>query len=253
MQSEQPVRLHLGCGEKYLEGYTNIDYPQSEQSVIKSHADVYADLRTLTYPDGTVDEIRSHHVFEHFSRAEALKLLARWRTWLKPNGTLIIETPDFTTSATMFLHSSNMRRRAQLSRHIYGSEEASWATHKDYWDRKKFAFTLRKFGFRNIKISNYWNGLARHAEKIPRVGAMLTRLPEILYVAPLNVIGHMLPESFYKKYGSNKMPNVLARATKDASVHIDDEKIAHELLGMYRAGKEGDELLEVWMKEYRNF
>ncbi len=89
------LKLHLGCGEEYLDGYVNIDYPASEHSVMRVKADRYADIRTLTYPDNSVDEIRMHHMFEHFERGEALQLLLRWRRWLKPGGILLIETPDF--------------------------------------------------------------------------------------------------------------------------------------------------------------
>jgi predicted SAM-dependent methyltransferase len=74
--NQKPIKLHLGCQEKYLEGYVNIDLPQSEHTVRKAKVDVYADVRTLSYPVGSVDEVRSHHLLEHFSRQEALLLLA---------------------------------------------------------------------------------------------------------------------------------------------------------------------------------
>jgi predicted SAM-dependent methyltransferase len=249
-----PMKLHIGCGEKYLEGYVNIDFPDSEQSIIKTKADVfYKNMGELSYAENSIDEIRSHHLFEHFSRAEALKLLTRWRGWLKPDGVLVIETPDFTTSAAMFLQSGSLKRRFQLSRHIYGSQEAGWAQHKDYWDKDKFAYVLGKLGFKKIKIRLYWNGLARHAEKIPKVGKGLARLPEALYVPVLNVVGTILPESFYKKYGSHKMPNILVRARKNDLAIFHEEKTVEQILSLYLAGKEGQALLDVWMKEYRDF
>ena len=82
------MKLHLGCGHYYLEGYTNVDYPPSEHSVQQSiKADLFCDLATLRYAAGSVDEIRLHHVFEHFPRPAALALLCRWRDWLVPGGT----------------------------------------------------------------------------------------------------------------------------------------------------------------------
>jgi predicted SAM-dependent methyltransferase len=248
------MKIHLGCGEKYLEGYVNIDFPDSEQSIIKTKADVYyTNMQELSYPEGSLEEIRSHHLFEHFSRAEALKLLTRWRSWLKPDGVLVIETPDFTTSAAMFLQSSSLKRRFQLSRHIYGSQEAGWAQHKDYWDKDKFQFVLGKLGFKHIKIRRYWNGLARHADKIPKIGKNLVRLPESFYIPVLNAAGALLPESFYKKYGSHKMPNILVRAMKNDLAELNEYETVQEILSLYLAGKEGQELLEVWMREYRDF
>lgn len=89
------TKLHLGCGRRYLEGYINIDYPLGEQTVQTDLvADKYEDITRLSYPTDSIDEIRLHHVFEHFTRTDALALLCRWREWLKPGGLLRIETPD---------------------------------------------------------------------------------------------------------------------------------------------------------------
>jgi hypothetical protein len=250
------LKLHLGCGEKYLEGYVNIDYPDTEQKVIKTKADVFSDMRSLSYPENSVDEIRSHHLFEHFSRAEALKLITRWRSWLKPGGLLIIETPDFTSSAAMFLIATSMKRRFQLARHIFGSEEAGWATHKDYWDGQKFTYVLKKFGFTKIKVRGYRNGLAKHAKDAPKIGPLFKRLPEGAYLPLLNAIGNILPESFYKKYGGNKMPNVLVAARKDPKISLhrsEEDRIAKQLLAMSMTGREGEKLLDVWFKDYQEF
>lgn len=70
---------------------------------MKPKADVFADIRQLEYPENSISEIRSHHLFEHFSRAEAIDLLLKWRKWLKPNGILRIETPDFYRCCRWFL------------------------------------------------------------------------------------------------------------------------------------------------------
>ena len=77
-------KLHLGCGQRYLEGYVNIDFPAAEHTVQEqSVADRHADLLCLSYPAGSIDEIRLHHVFEHFDRHTACALMASWQSWLK--------------------------------------------------------------------------------------------------------------------------------------------------------------------------
>jgi predicted SAM-dependent methyltransferase len=248
------MKLHIGCGEKYLEGYVNIDFPDSEQSIIHTKADIYyKNMGELSYPENSIDEIRSHHLFEHFSRAEALKLLVRWRSWLKPGGLLVIETPDFTTSAVMFLNSTSLKRRFELARHIFGSEEAGWANHKDYWDKEKYLFVLSKLGFEKIKTYRYWNGLARHADKIPKIGVVVSRIPESVSRPFLNMVGNMLPASFYKKFGSHKMPNILVRAVKNDSAALDTDAAAREIFALSLVGHEGDEMLNVWMEDYKKF
>lgn len=81
-------KIHLGCGERYLEGYLNIDFPSSE----------HHNLLEFSYEKESVSEIRLHHVFEHFDRATALALFSPWK-----------------------------RKRLVATRHIFGSHEASWA------------------------------------------------------------------------------------------------------------------------------
>lgn len=246
------VKLHLGCGEKYLDGYVNIDFPEGEHTVMHPKADTYADIRMLSYPEHSVDEVRSHHLFEHFSRAEALKLLARWRSWLKPGGLLVIETPDFATSAAFYLASVSRRRKAQLARHIIGSQEAGWALHKDLWDKQKFAYVLKKFGFTSLRFREYHTGLAKHAESLPGIGPFLRHIPERLRTPFLNFVGNILPERFYEKYGSNKMPNILVMARKGAT-DIDARAAAEDILSFSLTGKERERLLNVWMKDFDDF
>src|SRR5438477_9516222 len=98
------MKLHLGCGQSYFEGYVNIDYPLSEHSVMKtSVADQFGNLFELNYAPETIEEVRLHHVFEHFTRAQACAMLASWNSWLKPGGIIHIEVPDFEKTAKAVL------------------------------------------------------------------------------------------------------------------------------------------------------
>ncbi len=101
------LRLHLGCGHQYISGYINIDYPPSEHNLAPVKADVYADARSLDFPARSVDEIRLHHVFEHFNRVAALGMPIKWHKWLKVGGKLHIETPDLIGSAKTLPIESN--------------------------------------------------------------------------------------------------------------------------------------------------
>lgn len=149
------AKLHLGCGRRYLEGYLNIDFPPSEHTVQKDLvADEYADIRLLQYPAESIEEIRLHHVFEHFPRPVALALLCRWRNWLRPGGVLRIETPDamasFKQMASPFL---DFGAKQQVLRHLFGSHEAQWALHADGWYDEKFRVTLATLGFSSIRVA----------------------------------------------------------------------------------------------------
>jgi predicted SAM-dependent methyltransferase len=154
------LRLHLGCGESYLEGYVNIDFPPSEHTVqTRSRADQNADITTLSYPPGSAAEIRLHHVFEHFDRPTALRLLVDWRLWLVPGGLLTIETPDFERCAREFGRRMRWSRRGVLLRHIFGSHEAAWAVHFDGWYEDRYRRTLGALAYRDLKFERgSWKG-----------------------------------------------------------------------------------------------
>jgi glycosyltransferase involved in cell wall biosynthesis/predicted SAM-dependent methyltransferase len=156
----ESLRLHLGCGDRYLEGYVNIDLPASSHSVQSGRTpDIHADITRLQYADGTVDEIRLHHVFEHFDRPTALRLLIQWHLWLRPGGKLIIETPDLMGSLSSLLDSSGPDVQFRTLRHLFGSHEAEWAVHKDGWYLEKFKIHMEELGFTLVSVeTSEWQG-----------------------------------------------------------------------------------------------
>lgn len=162
---EKTTKLHLGCGERYFEGYINIDYPPSKQTIIKAKVDKYADILKLSYKPNSVDEIRLHHVFEHFDRPTALALLCKWRTWLKPRGLLRIETPDAMACYKLMVSPwISFNKKQQVNRHLFGSHEAEWAVHWDGWYKERYLYILNQLGFEKITFKyNKW-GLLRNIE-----------------------------------------------------------------------------------------
>jgi len=155
------MKLHLGCGEVYLKGYINIDFPLNKHSVQnKSVADKHADILRLCYSENSIEEIRLHHVFEHFTRPIACALITTWYTWLQPNGILRIEVPDFQRTARIVLNPFNTGRKKLLAiRHIFGSHEVNWAVHCEGYTLKSLSVLLRMYGFRINKIDkNSWKG-----------------------------------------------------------------------------------------------
>jgi hypothetical protein len=160
-QMEKPLKLHLGCGAAYLEGYRNIDLPPSEHTVqTESRLDEYADIRELAYPRGSIEEVRLHHVFEHFTRPVALALLSAWNGWIRPRGTLRIEVSDFDRTARRVLSPlTSEKKRGVALRHIFGSQEAPWALHLEGWSAKRLESTVKTFGFNTTeRRKNRWKG-----------------------------------------------------------------------------------------------
>lgn len=138
--------LHLGCGETLLENYINIDYPIDEHNIMRVFPDIEADLINIKCDENSIDEIRSHHVFEHFNRISALGMLIRWRSWLKPGGLLLIETPDFLATATAAIELGTQEQVA-LARHLEGDQAARWGFHLGQWFPGRFRRTLSLLGF----------------------------------------------------------------------------------------------------------
>lgn len=152
----KPTRLHLGCGQQRFKGYINIDYPSSEHTVQqKVVADYCSDITGLSFPMNVVDEVRSHHFFEHFDRQRSLALLVRWTQWLKTGGKMHIETPDMQKSIELLIKPNyTFKQKQYILRHIFGSHEAHWAYHYDGWYGEKFTKVLEKMGYTNIAVSH---------------------------------------------------------------------------------------------------
>jgi len=144
------MKLHLGCGQVYLEGYVNIDFPLTEHTIQQtSVADKFADLTKLRYKPGSIDEVRMHHVFEHFQRTVISAMLASWHSWLKPGGVVHLEMPDFDASARIVLDAKAADRDRKVAiRHIFGSNEAPWAVHYDGWSEVRLRELFETFGFK---------------------------------------------------------------------------------------------------------
>jgi SAM-dependent methyltransferase len=95
------LKLNLGCGDKILDGYVNVDVAASRAG---KRPDVLCDLRALTpFEENTVDEILSVHVVEHFWRWEVVGILKEWARVLKPGGLMVLECPNLKSACEAFL------------------------------------------------------------------------------------------------------------------------------------------------------
>ena len=81
------MKLNLGCGDKKLEGFVNVD--------ICGTPDVATDLSVFPWPfeSESADEIYSEHFLEHVKDFEAT--LFEIHRILKPNGVLHFKVPHF--------------------------------------------------------------------------------------------------------------------------------------------------------------
>lgn len=86
-----PVRLNLGCGDKILDGFVNVDLAENWSG---RSPDVVADItQRLPFNDNSIDEIHAYHVLEHIDRWKVPECLRDWVRVLRPGGRLILELP----------------------------------------------------------------------------------------------------------------------------------------------------------------
>jgi SAM-dependent methyltransferase len=95
------VKLNLGCGDKILAGYVNVDVAPSRAG---KKPDLMCDLHDLArFEDGSAEEILAVHVVEHFWRWEVVQVLREWMRVLKPQGRMILECPNLRSACEQFL------------------------------------------------------------------------------------------------------------------------------------------------------
>jgi predicted SAM-dependent methyltransferase len=84
------IRVNLGCGEKPLPGYLNVDLRELPD------VDVVADAQRLPFEPSTLAELASAHLVEHFREHQLRRrILPYWKSLLRSDGALRIICPNW--------------------------------------------------------------------------------------------------------------------------------------------------------------
>ena len=143
------MKLHLGCGHKYLDGWVNVDGPKEDLPYDDLTADIHSRIEDLEYADESVDEILMEAAFEHFPRHIAVMQLRKMYLWLKPMGKITILVPDFWGTVRMLKKSKNARERQFWYRHLFGPQDTlEYGTHYDAFDVEKLQWMFSVVGFK---------------------------------------------------------------------------------------------------------
>ncbi|MGE5174813.1 MAG: class I SAM-dependent methyltransferase [Hyphomicrobiales bacterium] len=181
------LRLHVGCGTVYLEGYVNLDVEVPGYSFLASErpdlvarnrttveryykveesretleqgprepqfcvVDAYARMDALPYRPGTVDEIRSVQCLEHVSMKEGPAILRHWHALLKPGGVAHVDVPDFEETARQLLAQPDEAAKEWYYRLVYGSQKNAYAFHKNGFSPARLERLLHEAGFREVR------------------------------------------------------------------------------------------------------
>jgi predicted SAM-dependent methyltransferase len=141
----RPVKLHLGCGTKFIPGYDHID------STHYRHLTHLADVSCLPmYASGTVDLIYASHVLEHFGRHEYKSVLREWFRVLRPGGALRLAVPDFAAIASLYYQQGLVDGLTGLVGLVSGGQRDATDYHKMIFDEALLGQALLEVGFRSF-------------------------------------------------------------------------------------------------------
>jgi len=136
------IKLHIGCGNKYIPGFTHIDIRELP------HVDYVTSADKLTmFEDNTVDLIYACHILEHFSRDEFETVLIEWYRILKPGGILRLAVPDFERWAEIYLATKDLQL---ILGSIVGGQDYPGNMHHMIFDFHLLSTVLATIGFKNI-------------------------------------------------------------------------------------------------------
>jgi predicted SAM-dependent methyltransferase len=157
------LKLNLGCGNVYMEGWVNIDIESDK-------ADIRHDLRMpLPYDDNAADFIYSEHFLEHLPVHDGLALLCECRRVLKPGGIVRVAVPDL--SYLLFRYFFFWRWQPWFKKYGYefiatNAEMVNLAFrewgHQYHYNAKELKRRLREAGF--YKISRQRLNRSSHHE-----------------------------------------------------------------------------------------
>lgn len=139
------LRLNLGCGEEYLEGFINIDVASNVK------CDVTCDIRTqpLPYSENSVDEVWVLHALEHCERKYWDHIFYNIRRVLRINGKLVLAYPEFGKCVTNFLENKSNLRGFWLHT-IFGRQQYPSDYHVTAVHTPEMKEILASYGFYRI-------------------------------------------------------------------------------------------------------
>lgn len=170
-------KIHVGCGDVYLEGYDNVDVDgvfvdDIEENTNVTTLDNYFKfpmgsprrniivdgfLNVLqpwdAYEDGSIEEIVMISCIEHFTKKEAEFIISEIKRVLKPGGKLIIDFPDLKKDFEDY--------------YVSDPEwfmELVYCNHKNEYSCHKWGYTMETFrnllgdGWQSVK----WNTVVKH-------------------------------------------------------------------------------------------
>lgn len=139
------MKLHLGCGDKSIEGFINVDIRPKEGIV-----DLVDDISKLkSIEKNSTELIYACHVLEHFNRFEYLEVLKRWYELLTDGGILRLSVPDLGKVIQMYNQGTPLTK---LMGFLYGGQTYEYNYHYVGFDFETLKNSLLECGFKEVRL-----------------------------------------------------------------------------------------------------
>ena len=144
MEQEKKIKLHLGCGKRFMSGFIHIDKDPYD------HLDYQRDIKDLSiFENNSVDLIYSCHCFNYLDDDEAKIALKEWHRALKRGGILRIAVPDFAAIVEAYLKFKDLKLLKRLITGYYKSK-SDVDYHRAVYDEKTLSNLLLECGFSRV-------------------------------------------------------------------------------------------------------
>lgn len=174
------VKLNVGSGTDYKEGWINIDN-NSDENVVK--LDLNWDLRNpLPFPEDSVDYIFNEHFFEHLTVEEGQAAMKDFSRVLKKGGVMRIAMPSLEAAVQDYLD-PKWKKKPYIKHFGLTFIETPaellnmsfrWWGHKWLYDWEELERRLKQAGFKKIKRAKH--SVSKH----PQLNDLETREESIL-------------------------------------------------------------------------
>tara|TARA_A100001015_G_C14929824_1_gene688020 strand:- start:56 stop:586 length:531 start_codon:yes stop_codon:yes gene_type:complete len=148
------VKLHLGCGKRFIPGFYHIDalpYP---------HVDKVGSVDDLKGINSeSINLIYACHVLEHFPRNSAKQVIKEWHRVLKRDSILRIAVPDFEAICSVYLKNHNIE---EIIGPVCGKQDHEHNFHYVIYDFDSLSSLLKTCGFREVNRYDWRN--TEHSE-----------------------------------------------------------------------------------------
>ncbi len=163
-EMKDQVKINLGCGEKPLPDYLNVDFRQLPDM------DIVADVHRLPFDPGTVFEISSAHLVEHFREHHSrIILFPYWKSLLKPDGQLRIVCPNWAAMLEQ-MNAGHMSLEI-FKRLTFGAQDYDGDDHFAMYTPETLEKLLLEIGFSHVEkiVVDRMNGVCPEMELLARL------------------------------------------------------------------------------------